>query len=118
MSYTLFGGDILPIEVSYYNGNGSIIVTGSLGDVFKESTSIALSYIKSNAKSLKIDSDLLTKNDIHIHVPEGAVKKEGPSAGIAIITAIISALKGIEIDSSISMNGEITLRGIIYQSEV
>lgn len=113
MSYTLFGGDILPIEVSYYNGNGSIIVTGSLGDVFKESTSIALSYIKSNAKSLKIDSDLLTKNDIHIHVPEGAVKKEGPSAGIAIITAIISALKGIEIDSSISMTGEITLRGNI-----
>lgn len=113
MSYTSFGGDILPIEVSYYKGNGSIIVTGSLGDVFKESTSIALSYIKSNCKNLKIDYKLLQENDIHIHVPEGAIKKEGPSAGIAITTAIISALKNIEIDSNISMTGEITLRGNI-----
>lgn len=113
MSYNYYGGDILPIEVSYFKGNGNIIVTGSLGEVFTESIKIALSYIKSNYQKLQIDYKLLTENDIHVHVPEGAIKKEGPSAGIAITTALISCFKNKEISSEISMTGEITLRGNI-----
>lgn len=111
MSYTIYGGDILKIEVNFYEGNGKIITTGSLGDVFIESTKIALSYIKSNYKKFGIDYNKLSKSDIHIHVPEGAVKKDGPSAGIAITTAIISAFTNLKISSNISMTGEITLRG-------
>lgn len=111
MSYTIYGGDILKIEVNFYEGSGKIITTGSLGDVFVESTKIALSYIKSNHKKFGIDYDKLSKSDIHIHVPEGAVKKDGPSAGIAITTAIISAFTDLKISSHISMTGEITLRG-------
>ena len=111
MSYTPFGGDILKIEVNYYKGSGNIIMTGSLGDVFIESARIALSYIKSNYKKFNIDYNLLMENDIHIHVPEGAVKKDGPSAGIAITTAIISAFTDKKIKNTISMTGEITLRG-------
>ena len=111
MSYTIYGGDILKIEVNFYEGTGKIITTGSLGDVFIESAKIALSYIKSNYKKFGIDYDKLSKSDIHIHVPEGAVKKDGPSAGIAITTAIISAFTNLKIKSNISMTGEITLRG-------
>ena len=111
MSYTIYGGDILKIEVNFYEGDGKIITTGSLGDVFVESTKIALSYIKSNYKRFGIDYDKLLKSDIHIHVPEGAVKKDGPSAGIAITTDIISAFTNLKIKSNISMTGEITLRG-------
>ena len=111
MSYTIFGGGILKIEVNYYKGNGNIIMTGSLGDIFIESAKIALSYIKSNYKRFNINYELLETNDIHIHVPEGAVKKDGPSAGIAITTAIISAFTKRKIKSTISMTGEITLRG-------
>lgn len=113
MSYTMYGGDILKIEVGYYKGNNNIITTGSLGEVFIESTRIALSYIKSNYKKLNIDEELLEKSDIHIHVPEGAVRKDGPSAGIAITTAIISAFTNIKIKNNISMTGEITLQGEI-----
>ena len=111
MSYTVYGGDILKIEVNYYKGNGNIIMTGSLGNIFIESAKIALSYIKSNYKKFGIDYNLLKENDIHIHVPEGAIKKDGPSAGVAITTAIISALTGKKIKTNISMTGEITLRG-------
>ena len=111
MSYTIVGGDILKIEVNYFKGNGNIIMTGFLGDVFRESAQLALSYIKSNASKLKIDYKLLEENDIHVHVPYGAVKKDGPSAGIAITTAIISALTGMKVKNNISMTGEITLRG-------
>ncbi len=111
MSYTIYGGDILKIEVNFYEGDGKIITTGSLGNVFIESSKIALSYIKSNYKKFGIDYDKLLKSDIHIHVPEGAVKKDGPSAGIAITTAIISAFTNLKIKSDISMTGEITLRG-------
>lgn len=111
MSYTIVGGDILKIEVNYFKGNGNIIMTGFLGDVFRESAQLALSYIKSNASKFKIDYKLLEENDIHVHVPYGAVKKDGPSAGIAITTAIISALTGIKVKNNISMTGEITLRG-------
>ena len=111
MSYTIVGGDILKIEVNYFKGNGNIIMTGFLGDVFRESAQLALSYIKSNATKFKIDYKLLEENDIHVHVPYGAVKKDGPSAGIAITTAIISALTGMKVKNDISMTGEITLRG-------
>ncbi len=113
MSYSYLGGDILPIEVNYFKGKGDIIVTGSLGEVFIESIKIAIDYIKSNSKLLNIDYKLLNENNIHVHVPECAVKKEGPSAGIAITTALISAFKNIEIPRNISMTGEITLRGNI-----
>lgn len=111
MSYTMLGGDILKIEVNYFKGNGNIIMTGQLGDIFRESAQIALGYIKSNYKKFKIDYKLLEENDIHIHVPYGAVKKDGPSAGVAITTAIISAFTGCGIKNNISMTGEITLRG-------
>ena len=113
MSYTIYGGDILKIEVNFYEGDGKIITTGSLGNVFVESAKIALSYIKSNYKRFNIDYEKLSKSDIHIHVPEGAVKKDGPSAGITITTAIISAFTNLKIGSNISMTGEITLRGDI-----
>ncbi len=111
LSYSIFGGDVLKIEVNFYKGNGNIVLTGLLGDVFKESASLALSYIKSNYKKFNINYKLLEENDIHIHVPEGAIKKDGPSAGIALTTAIISALTNLEIPNNISMTGEITLRG-------
>ncbi len=113
MGYSALGGDILPIEVGYYRGKGKIITTGSLGEVFKESSMLALSYIKSNYKKLGIIYDLLDNSDIHIHVPEGAIKKDGPSAGIAITTALISAFTNKKIPSNISMTGELTLRGDI-----
>ena len=111
MAYTVFGGDILPIEVTYYKGSGKLILTGSLGEVMQESARIALSYIKSNAKYFNIDYKLLEENDIHIHLPEGAVNKDGPSAGITLATALISVFTKKAVDSNIAMTGEITLRG-------
>ncbi|HHW69488.1 MAG TPA: endopeptidase La [Tenericutes bacterium] len=113
LAYTYFGGDTLQIEVNYFKGNGNLILTGSLGDVMKESAQIALDYIKSNCDEFDIDYEKISKNDIHIHVPEGAIPKDGPSAGIAITTAIISALSNKKIDKTIAMTGEITLRGRI-----
>lgn len=111
LAYTPFGGDILPIEVTSFPGKGQLILTGSLGDVMQESAKIAFSYIKSNSKQYKIDYDYLENIDIHIHVPEGAVPKEGPSAGVAITTALLSMFTNTKVSSSISMTGEITLRG-------
>ena len=111
MAYTKFGGDILPIEVTYYKGSGKLILTGSLGEVMQESAHIALSYIKSNSEYFNIDSKLLEENDIHIHVPEGAVNKDGPSAGITLATALVSLLTKKAVDNNIAMTGEITLRG-------
>lgn len=111
MAYTVFGGDILPIEATLYKGKGELILTGSLGDVMRESCHIALSYIKANMKSMNLDSKLFTENDIHIHVPEGAVNKDGPSAGITITTALISLFTEKIVPNTIAMTGEITLRG-------
>ena len=111
LAYTYFGGDTLPIEVTYFKGNGDLILTGCLGDVMKESAKIALSYIKANSKLFNIDYDKITKNDIHIHVPEGAIKKDGPSAGITLTTALISAFTNLKIDNTLAMTGEMTLRG-------
>ena len=111
LAYTSYGGDTLPIEVNFYKGNGQLYLTGSLGEVMKESAHIALSYIKANYETFKIDYDMLSNNDIHIHVPEGAIPKDGPSAGITLTTALISALKNKKVDNLLAMTGEITLRG-------
>lgn len=111
LAYTQFGGDILPIEVTYFPGKGGLILTGKLGDVMKESASIALDYVRANATKYNIDSKLFAENDIHIHVPEGAVPKDGPSAGVAITTAIISCLTNKPVDNNVAMTGEVTLRG-------
>ncbi len=111
--YTYFGGDIIPIEVNLYKGDGELVLTGSLGEVMKESAQISLGYIKSNHKKYNIDYNKIIKNNIHIHVPEGAVKKDGPSAGIAITTAMISVLGNYEVPCDVAMTGEITLRGKI-----
>ena len=111
MAYTIFGGDILPIEVTLFKGKGDLILTGSLGDVMQESCHIALDYVKSNMDLFNIDSKVFIENDIHIHVPEGAVNKDGPSAGVTITTSLISLFKNIKVDSKVAMTGEITLRG-------
>lgn len=111
LAYTIYGGDTLPIEVNYFKGKGNLILTGSLGDVMKESASIALSYLKSNYNYYKIDYNELINNDIHIHVPEGAIKKDGPSAGIALTLAILSALTKTKVPNTLALTGEITLRG-------
>ena len=113
LSCTSYGGDILPIEVNYYKGKGKLILTGLLGNVIKESASIALSYIKANYKKFNIRYEDLINNDIHIHIPSGSVSKEGPSAGVALTSSIISAFSHMKIDSHIAMTGEITLRGNI-----
>lgn len=111
MAYTIFGGDILPIEATLFKGKGNLVLTGSLGDVMQESCHIALDYIKSNMDIFGIDCNLFSDNDIHIHVPEGAVNKDGPSAGITITSTLISLFTKRIVSNKIAMTGEITLRG-------
>ena len=111
LAYTQAGGDILKIEVSAPEGSGKLELTGSLGDVMKESAKAAITYIRCNSRSLGIDPDFYKNRDIHIHVPEGAVPKDGPSAGVTIMTALTSELSGIPVKRDIAMTGEITLRG-------
>jgi ATP-dependent Lon protease len=111
LAYTAAGGDTLTIEVALSPGEGKLTLTGKLGDVMKESAQAAFSYIRSKAEDLQIDADFNQKNDIHIHVPEGAVPKDGPSAGITMATALISALTNQPVRKEVGMTGEITLRG-------
>ncbi|NCC81137.1 MAG: endopeptidase La [Clostridia bacterium] len=111
LAWTEVGGDILQIEVTLLEGKGKLVLTGKLGEVMKESAQIAHSYIRSIAKDLGLEGDVFDKNDIHIHVPEGAIPKDGPSAGITICSALISCLINKSIDVSTAMTGELTLRG-------
>ncbi len=111
MAYTEAGGDLLQIEVSVMEGTGKLELTGSLGDVMKESAHIAYSYVRSIAGSLGIDPMFYKNNDLHIHVPEGAIPKDGPSAGVTMTCAIASALSGLPVRRDVAMTGEITLRG-------
>ena len=113
LAYTSFGGDTLDIEVTTYPGKGGLVLTGKLGDVMKESAQAAFSFVKSHAQEYGIESEFLEKNDIHIHVPEGAVPKDGPSAGVTLTTALVSALSKRPVDCHIGMTGEITLRGSV-----
>lgn len=115
LAYTEVGGDILFIEVALMEGKGRIQITGQLGDVMKESAQAALSYVRANAKKLKINPKRFATTDIHIHVPEGATPKDGPSAGAAITTAIVSAFTNKPTDRLIGMTGEITLRGRVTE---
>lgn len=111
MAYTEMGGDLLKVEALSFEGSGKVEITGYLGDVMRESVRAAMSYIRSRAASLGIDKDFYKNKDIHIHFPEGAVPKDGPSAGIAIATALVSELTGIPARRDVSMTGEITLHG-------
>lgn len=111
LAYTQFGGDTMPIEVTYYPGKGDLKLTGKLGDVMKESAISALSYVRAHANELNIDNNLFKENDLHINVPEGAVPKDGPSAGVALTLAIASVFTNRKVDHLIGMTGEITLRG-------
>ncbi len=111
LAYTAAGGDTLAIEVSHYPGKGVLTLTGKLGEVMQESAQAAFSYIRSRAKELNIATDFHEKYDIHIHVPEGATPKDGPSAGITMATALVSALTGRAVKKEVGMTGEITLRG-------
>ncbi|MDF9824113.1 ATP-dependent Lon protease [Breznakia sp. PF5-3] len=111
LAYTSFGGDILQIEVNHFDGKGKLVVTGQLGDVMKESATIAYDYVRANAKKYKIDSSIFENQDVHIHVPEGAVPKDGPSAGVTLTTALISSLSNKAVKNDVAMTGEVTLRG-------
>ncbi|MDR2778634.1 MAG: endopeptidase La [Rickettsiales bacterium] len=111
LAYTEFGGDLLYVEALKFDGNGKLLITGKLGDVMKESAEAAFSYVRSRAGELKITSKMFNKYDFHLHVPEGATPKDGPSAGVAMSAALMSALAGLKIRSDTAMTGEITLTG-------
>lgn len=111
LAWTSVGGDTLDVEVNVMEGTGKLELTGNLGDVMKESVHAAMSYIRSNARTLGVDSDFYKTKDIHVHFPEGAVPKDGPSAGVTVCTAIVSALTDVTVRSDVAMTGEISIRG-------
>ncbi len=111
LAWTSVGGEILFIESSYSKGKGHLCLTGNLGDVMKESATLALEYIKSHAKEIGIDENIFEERNIHVHVPAGAVPKDGPSAGITMVTSLVSSLTGRKVKKALAMTGEITLRG-------
>ena len=115
LAWTSAGGDVLFVEVALSPGNGKIKLTGKLGEVMKESAQAALTYVRSHHRQLKIDIEQINKSDIHIHVPEGAVPKDGPSAGVTITTAIVSAFKKRPVKRDVAMTGEVTLRGRVLR---
>jgi ATP-dependent Lon protease len=111
LAWTEAGGDIIYVEATTMKGKGHLTLTGQLGDVMKESAQAALSYVRSRSKKLGIKDDIFYKTDLHIHVPAGAIPKDGPSAGITMATAIASALTGRAVNKNTAMTGEVTLRG-------
>ena len=111
LAWTSVGGETMPVEVAVMDGVGKVELTGSLGNVMKESARAAVSYIRAHADVLGVERDFYKTKDIHIHVPEGAVPKDGPSAGVTLVTALVSALTSIPVRQSVAMTGEITLRG-------
>ena len=113
LAWTQFGGDILFVEATKMPGDGKLILTGQLGDVMKESAQAALSLVKSHADSLGIDPDIFKKSDLHIHIPAGAIPKDGPSAGVTLFVALVSLLTGRRISKDVAMTGEISLRGLV-----
>jgi ATP-dependent Lon protease len=111
LAWTLAGGELLFIEATAMKGKKGLTLTGQLGDVMKESATAALSFIRTNAASLRIDEDFFENSDIHLHVPAGAIPKDGPSAGVTMLTALVSLLSQKTIRNDLAMTGEITLRG-------
>jgi ATP-dependent Lon protease len=113
LAWTPVGGDILFIEATRIPGKGALILTGQLGDVMKESAQAAMSLVKSQSEALGLDPALFEKSDIHVHVPAGAIPKDGPSAGVALYTALVSLLTGRTVRNDVAMTGEISLRGLV-----
>jgi ATP-dependent Lon protease len=113
LAWTPVGGDILFIEATRVPGSGKLILTGQLGEVMKESAQAALSLLKSQAESLGVDSTRFEKADVHVHVPAGAIPKDGPSAGVALYTALVSLMTGKTVRNDVAMTGEISLRGLV-----
>ena len=111
LAWTEVGGDLLVVEVSVVPGRGKFTITGQLGDVMKESCSAAMSYVRSRGPLFGLDREFFADHDVHIHVPEGAIPKDGPSAGIAITTSIVSAMMKVPVKRTVAMTGEVTLRG-------
>ena len=111
MAWTAYGGDTLPVEAMVMDGTGKLQLTGQLGDVMQESAKAAFTYVRANAAKYGIDSEFYKNKDIHIHVPEGAVPKDGPSAGVTMVTALVSALSKKKVRHNVAMTGEVTLTG-------